>query len=223
MKKTILTLPLVACMVFFTACKSDKKNDSNTNEVEVTTENIAEAVKYKINPEQSSIDWKGSKPTGIHTGTIAIESGIVTTKGGTVESGNFLIDMNTITVTDLKAGEGKEDLEAHLKGSVEGKEDHFFNVQEHPTAYLEITGSEEKEGKLSLNGSLTIKGIKKEVSFPVNITEDGSSITLTTETFTIDRTLWNVNYGSKSIFDNLGDKFVNDDIELVVTVKGNKA
>jgi len=223
MKKAMLTLPLVACMVFFTACKSDKKNDSNTNEAEVVTEKITELVKYKINPEQSSIDWKGSKPTGIHTGTIAIESGVVTTKGGAVESGNFLIDMNTITVTDLKAGEGKEDLEAHLKGSVEGKEDHFFNVQEHPTAYLEITGSEEKEGRLSLNGSLTIKGIKKDVSFPVNITEDGSSITLTTEAFTIDRTLWNVNYGSKSIFDNLGDKFVNDNIELVVTVKGNKA
>lgn len=222
MKKAFITLPLVLCMVFFTACKSDKKKDANTNEAEAATATI-EAVKYKVNPEQSSIDWKGSKPTGTHTGTIDIESGVITTKDGAIESGNFLIDMNTINVTDLKAGEGKEDLEAHLKGSVEGKEDHFFNVQEHPTASFEVTGSDEKDGNVILNGNLTIKGTKKNVSFPVNITEDGSMLILTSESFTIDRTQWNVNYGSKSVFDNLGDKFVNDDIELVITVKASKA
>ncbi|WP_417360409.1 YceI family protein [Galbibacter sp.] len=223
MKKAIFTLPLVACMVFFTACKSEKKNDTTAKEAATATEITAEAVKYKINADQSTIDWKGSKPTGTHTGTIAIESGVITTKGGVIESGNFLIDMNSITVTDLKSGEGKEDLEAHLKGTVEGKEDHFFNVAEHPTAYFEITGNEVKNGITTLSGNLTIKGIKKNVSFPVSHTEQGSNITLTSESFTIDRTQWNVNYGSKSVFDNLGDKFVNDEIELVITVKGSKA
>lgn len=223
MKKAIFTLPLVACMVFFTACKSEKKNDANAEEAQAAKEVTAESVKYKVNADQSTIDWKGSKPTGTHTGTIAIESGVITAKGGTIESGNFLIDMNSITVTDLKAGEGKENLEAHLKGTVEGKEDHFFNVVEHPTAYFEVTGVEAKENQTILSGNLTIKGIKKNVSFPVKVAEDGTNITLTSESFTIDRTQWNVNYGSKSVFDNLGDKFVNDEIELVITVKGSKA
>ena len=223
MKKAFITLPLVACMVFFTACKSDNKNQTNAKEAEAVSQMSAEAIKYKINAGQSTIDWKGSKPTGTHTGTISIESGVVTIKDGVIESGNFLIDMNSINVTDLKAGEGKENLEAHLKGTAEGKEDHFFNVQEHPTAYFEVTSSQEKEGKTILSGNLTIKDIKKNVSFPVSITEDAEAITLTSESFTIDRTQWNVNYGSKSVFDDLGDKFVNDEIELVVTVKGNKA
>jgi len=223
MKKTFITLPLLACMVFFTACKSDKKNDTTVKEAAAATEMTQEAVKYKINVDQSTIDWKGSKPTGTHTGTIAIESGVITAKNGTIESGNFLIDMNSIKVTDLKAGEGKENLEAHLKGTAEGKEDHFFNVEDHPTAYFEVTGSQEKEGNVILSGNLTIKGIQKNISFPVSITEDGANITLTSESFAIDRTQWGVNYGSKSIFDNLGDKFVNDNIELVITVKGSKA
>ena len=34
--------------------------------------------------------------------------------------------MNSITVTDLKEGDGKEDLEAHLKGMKEDNADHFF-------------------------------------------------------------------------------------------------
>src|SRR5690554_1247253 len=223
MKKAFITLPLVACMVFFTACKSDNKNQTNAKEAEAVSQMSAEAIKYKINADQSTIDWKGSKPTKTHTGTISIESGVVTIKDGVIESGNFLIDMNSINVTDLKAGEGKENLEAHLKGTAEGKEDHFFNVQDHPTAYFEVTGSQEKEGNVILSGNLTIKGIQKNISFPVSITEDGANITLTSESFAIDRTQWGVNYGSKSIFDNLGDKFVNDNIELVITVKGSKA
>ncbi len=223
MKKAFITLPLVACMVVFTACKRDKENQTNAKEAETVSQMSAESIKYKINADQSTINWKGSKPTGEHTGTIAIESGVVTLKGGMIESGNFLIDMNSINVTDLKAGEGKENLEAHLKGTAEGKEDHFFNVQEHPTAYFEVTSSQEKEGKTILSGNLTIKGIKKNISFPVSVTNDAESITLTSESFTIDRTQWNVNYGSKSIFDDLGDKFVNDEIELVVSVKGSKS
>ncbi|MDG3581470.1 YceI family protein [Galbibacter pacificus] len=223
MKKNFLSISLIACLTVFTACKTEKKNETSANDAETVTETTVEAVKYEAVPEESIIEWKGSKPTGTHTGTISLESGIIAIKDGALESGNFLIDMNTITVTDLEAGDGKEDLEAHLKGTVEGKEDHFFNVAEHPTAYFEVTGIEEIEGKTHIKGNLAIKGTKKNISFPVTVTENGDVATLTSEPFTIDRTNWNVNYGSKSVFDDLGDKFVNDDIELVVKVKAKKA
>ncbi|WP_335964528.1 YceI family protein [Galbibacter sp. PAP.153] len=223
MKKNFLSISLIACLTVFTACKTEKKNETSANDAETVTETTVEAVKYKAVPEESIIEWKGSKPTGTHTGTISLESGVIAIKDGALESGNFLIDMNTITVTDLEAGDGKEDLEAHLKGTVEGKEDHFFNVAEHPTAYFEVTGIEEIEGKTHIKGNLAIKGTKKNISFPVTVTENGDVATLTSEPFTIDRTNWNVNYGSKSVFDDLGDKFVNDDIELVVKVKAKKA
>ncbi|MEL4307623.1 YceI family protein [Joostella sp. CR20] len=222
MKKRILSISVIACLAVFTACKSDKKNETTTSEAEAATAVTAEAVKFKAIPAESTIEWVGAKPTGEHTGTIAIESGVVSLKDGKVESGNFLIDMNSITVTDLD-GDQKANLEAHLKGTVEGKEDHFFNVKEHPTAYFEVTGVEQKEGKTYLQGNLAIKGNKKNISFPVTVSENGDTVTVSSESFTIDRTEWNVNYGSKSVFDDLGDKFVNDDIEIKVTVKAKKA
>ena len=48
-------------------------------------------------------------------------------------------------------------------------------------------------------------------------------MTLESEPFTIDRTKWDVNYGSKSVFDNLGDKWVSDDMEITVKLVANKA
>ena len=49
-------------------------------------------------------------------------------------------------------------------------------------------------------------------------------MTLKSEPFTIDRTDWDVNYGSKSVFDSLvGDNVISDDIQLEIKVVANKA
>ncbi|MCX2678562.1 YceI family protein [Galbibacter sp. EGI 63066] len=223
MKKNILAISIIALMTVFTACKKGAKNEASTAEAETATATTEAAVKYKAVPGESIIEWKGSKPTGTHIGTVTIESGVISLKNGVVESGNFLIDMKTITVTDLEPGDGKENLEAHLKGTVEGKQDHFFNVKEHPTAYFEVTGVEKVEGKTMLKGNLALKGQKKNIAFPVSVTENGDAVILKSEAFPINRTDWGVNYGSKSIFDDLGDKFINDEIELAITVKATKA
>ena len=224
MKMNFLKIVTVIALISSTvACKGDKKNETTAKEADTVAVAPVVADKYKAVPAESAIEWSGSKPTGTHTGTIAIESGTVSVKEGKIESGTFLIDMNTITVTDLESGKGKEDLEAHLKGTVEDKKDHFFNVAEHPSAAFEVTGVSETDGKTVLEGNLTIKGVKKNISFPVSVSQEGDAMTLTSETFTINRTDWGVNYGSKTIFDNLGDKFVNDDIELKVTLKATKA
>ncbi len=180
--------------------------------------------KYTVNVSESTIEWKGFKPTGTHNGTINLENGVLKTDDGKLQSGTFLIDMTSINVTDLEAGDGKEDLEAHLKGTVEGKENHFFDVSKFPFAAFEITGTESlAAGKTRLSGNLDIKGQKHNISFPVNITNDGDQMIIESEAFTIDRTKWNVNYGSKSIFEDLGDKFINDDIELKISIKAKKA
>ena len=70
---------------------------------------------------------------------------------------------------------------------------------------------------------LTLKGIKKNISFPATISSNDSETTITSDVFTINRTEWGVNYGSKSVFENLGDKFINDDIEIKVSLKAKKA
>ena len=212
MKKNILNLfAIVAIGIAIVGCKK-KADEAATTEAEAVTEAQVDAVKYIANAEESTIEWQGFKPTGAHNGTINIESGALSMNGGTIESGTFLIDM-----TSLKESESSERLEGHLKSP------DFFDVEKHPSAVFEITGLTTTDGKSMLSGNLTLKDAKNNVTFPVTVSEDGDTVTLTSEVFTIDRSKWNVQYGSKSFFDNLGDKFINDDIELKITVKAKKS
>ena len=107
-------------------------------------------------------------------------------------------------------------------GTVEGKEGDFFNVNEFPEATFEVTGISETDGKTMMEGNLTIKDETKNISFPVSINKTDDGYEISSEEFTIDRTNWNVNYGSKSVFDSLGDNFIYDDITLKLDIKADK-
>lgn len=218
MKRNILSLFVLAALSL-TSCKKE----ASVDEAEAATVASDAAVVYTVDTATSVIEWKGEKPGGAHTGTISLAGGTVSVANGAVESGKFTIDMKSITVTDLKAGDGKEDLEAHLKGTGEKeKEDHFFNTAKHPEATFEITKVADADGKTNVEGNLTLKGITKNVKFPATVSVDGATVSISSEGFMIDRTQWGVNYASKSIFDNLKDKFVNDEIELKINVKATK-
>ncbi|RKS25522.1 polyisoprenoid-binding protein YceI [Flavobacterium endophyticum] len=224
MKNRIASLLVLSALTLTVSCKNDKAAEAETTEAGTVKEVSGEAATYTIDKENSKIEWTGSKPTGKHTGTINLAEGTVSVKDNALDTGKFTIDMNTITVTDLKAGDGKEDLEGHLKGTggTEADFDHFFNVKKYPQANFEITKAVTENGKTSVEGNLTMKGITKNVKFPATVTVNGNTVTVVSDLFTINRTLWNVNYGSKSVFDNLGDKFINDDIELKVSVTAKK-
>ena len=207
---SVLSISMIGC--------KDKAKEAQTTEAEKVTEVSVEAQKYAVNLESSSIAWTGFKPTGSHNGTIAIENGVFNIEDGKVAGGSFAIDMSTIAVLDIPAeDEGNGKLVGHLTSP------DFFDVEKYPSANFEITGLEEVDGKMMLSGNLTLKEAKNNVTFPVSVKHEGDVMTLTSETFTIDRTKWNVEYGSKSIFDNLGDKFINDDIELTIKVMATKA
>ncbi len=220
MKNRILTFFMAATLGLTVSCKNDKTSEAG--EAAEVQEASAEAVTYNVDAANSKIEWSGSKPTGKHTGTIAISDGTVAVKGDQLESGKFVIDMNSIVVTDL-TGEEKQGLEAHLKGTGKpGAEDEFFNVKKYPTGNFELTKAVTENGKTNVEGNLTLKGVTKNVKFPATVAVNGDTVTITSETFAINRTEWNVNYGSKSVFDNLGDKFINDEIELKVSVTAKK-
>ena len=221
MKKLILNAFVVASLgLGFTACKNNN-NEAETADAKDAATAEAEAMEYKVDTTASTIEWQGSKPTGNHTGTIAVKEGTFMATDSTIQSGTFVIDMQSIEVTDLE-GEEKSNLEAHLMGTVEGKEGDFFNVQEYPEATFEVTGISEEEGEMMLSGNLTIKEETKNISFPVSINKTDDSYEISSEEFTIDRTNWNVNYGSKSVFDSLGDNFIYDDITLKLDIKATK-
>lgn len=218
MKKMVLSAAVVLALIV-ASCGNNgtTNNQEQTTETPVETAPVTASGTYTAEPT-SVIEWKGSKPTGSHTGTIALQSGTFTVDNGKV-SGNFVIDMNSITVTDLKEDEGKLDLEAHLKGT--GKEegaDHFFNVKTYPTGSFKLTGFD----GTNVTGDLTLKGKTKTISFPATLTITDSEVTLESQPFNINRVDYGVNYASKSVFGDLKDKFINDEIELVVKVKAKK-
>ncbi len=212
----------LTCLVAF-SCKNKTAADASVGDA---TEVAAETgTSFNVTPAVSKVMWTGNKPAGKHNGTIDVTSGTVSVEGDKVTGGNFVLDMTTINCLDLQAGQ-KADLEGHLKGMAEGKEDHFFNVAKFPTATFEITSVKGLEGNDKANslvyGNLTMKGVSKEVGFPANIVATEGGVNVTTPAFTINRTDWGVNYGSKSIFDNLKDKFINDDIELSINLTSSK-
>ncbi len=204
MKKTILNTVLIAFLITGVISCKEKENEGD----ETTTSNTKEIVKenaiatdFNVNPEESILTWKGSKPLGSHSGTINISSGRIIIKGSTSAAGKFSFDMTSITSTDLE-GEDKQDLEAHLKGALEGKEEDFFNVTKYPFGSFEMTEAEVKDGKALIKGNLTIKEKTNPIEFPVQVIIEEYKVILKSDSFKIDRTQWGINFMSKSIFDS---------------------
>lgn len=224
MKKIVLNLVLVAGISLGSiSCKNDKENKVEPGEAQEAAVATGEAMSYEIDTAASTINWMGKKPTGKHVGTINVQNGTLMATDEEITSGSVVIDMNSIKVMDKGMDEDdKKSLENHLKGTVEGKETDFFNVEKYPTATFEITGVTEENGKKMLQGNLTIKEETKNIQFPITTNISEEKISLESEAFVIDRTDWGVNFGSKSVFDNLGDKFISDDMELTINVTATR-
>ena len=165
--------------------------------------------KIDINVDKSNLHWKGFKVTGSHEGNLRFESGTLTfTENGKLVDGIFLIDMKSMECTDLE-GEYKEKLDGHLKSK------DFFGTNEHPSATLQF-----KEiivsGKNSyrIKGDLTIKGITNSIEFDFSIYGKKATATLK-----IDRTKYDIKYGSSSFFDGLKDKAIYDDFDIKVDLE----
>lgn len=169
-----------------------------------------EPTNKKVSTSESQIIWKGYKVTGSHTGTIAIKEGNLTFDGETLTGGSFSIDMATIKCTDL-SGDYAKQLEGHLKSA------DFFGIEKYPTAKFEITNviSRGKSDEYKIIGNLTIKETTNPIKFNAVVTREASKNIATAE-ITIDRSEYNVRYGSGSFFDNLGDKTIYDEFELAV-------
>ncbi len=161
----------------------------------------------QVNVKDSNITWKGYKVTGEHAGTIALKEGSLIFDDNTLSGGSFTIDMTSITVTDLE-GESKGKLEGHLKS------DDFFGIENHPTATFKITKVEGKNGKYKVTGALTIKGITNTNTFDLTVGENSATAALK-----IDRSKYDVRYGSTSFFDGLKDKAIYDEFDLNVNLK----
>ncbi|MEM7086101.1 MAG: YceI family protein [Bacteroidota bacterium] len=165
-------------------------------------------IKKTINVTDSSISWKGKKILGSHTGTINLKEGHLEMDGDQLVGGMFVVDMTSITVTDLEAGKGKEKLEGHLKSP------DFFGIEAHPTATLLINKATKEGNTYEVSADITIKGKTEAINFELEMGKSAA-----TTSFKVDRTKFGIRYGSGSFGDDLGDKAISDKFLLDVSLK----
>jgi len=175
---------------------------------------------YRVDPNQSTLEWNAAKVTGKHNGTIKIESGEVLNDHGQLR-GTFVIDMTTIANTDLEAGESRSKLEGHLKSP------DFFDVQKFPkstftiTSFTPLTAAKDGGYTHNVKGNLTIKDKTNEISFDVIMKNEGTKL-LCNGTAVVDRSKFDVRYGSKTFFDNIGDKAIYDEFTMKFGIVADK-
>ena len=195
------------------------------------------ATAYKLQPQLSTLGWEGKAVTHGHNGTMQFSSGELTVANGLVTSGLVTVDMKTMKATDITDAETQAKFVGHMSG------DDFFGADKFPTATFKIVsvtplnpagkpmgksagkGNGKSNGKeagkeannATVAGDMTIKGVTNRISFPAKVgVKDG--VAAASGTVVIDRTKYGLKYGSKSFFDSLGDKAINDDFTLSFNV-----
>ncbi|MCO4793487.1 MAG: YceI family protein [Bacteriovoracaceae bacterium] len=159
----------------------------------------SQAFSVEVDLGKSSFSWLGTKVTGKHKGLVSLKKATVkTNKKNTLTSGEFVIDLNTISVTDLE-GEWKQKFEGHIKSP------DFFNTQKFPTSKLIVNKVDDK----FLYGKLTIKGKTRPVTIPYKV--NGKEYK---GTMKFNRTKFDMVYGSGNFFKNLGDKMIHDEVKI---------
>jgi polyisoprenoid-binding protein YceI len=163
---------------------------------------------FKVNTEKTTLKWFATKVTGKHDGSVKLASGTLNSDGKSVTGGSFDIDMTSLVVADIADPGTNGKLLGHLKS------EDFFSVDKHKTAHFEITKVAPKSGnEFEVSGKMTIKGITQDISFPATITTTAKEVKANAK-ITLDRTKWDIRYGSGKFFEGLGDRVINDDFVI---------
>ena len=217
----LLLITLISSLIF-AGCNTTSTTDTSNANDSVASDTVEDsqpeespsdqnatppedAVVYEVNSEKTTLEWTGRMGPKSHTGKVPVNQGSVWMTEE-VLGGSFTIDMANLEADGTGVGD-------HLKS------DDFFDVETHPEAEFVITSVEPdsvslgEPGSYQVTGDLTIKGITNEISFEAEVAEEANEYTLVAD-FTIDRSKWDVRYGSASFFDDLGDKVIADEIEF---------
>lgn len=226
MKNSVLFAMMLLFAGLFVACggPENKKAETTGEQQEIMVEKESGEV-MSVDVLGSKIEWEGSKPGGKHYGEVNIKEGTVTLEQGVLKAGEFVMDMQSIRNIDLT----DEDMNAKLVGHLKSPD--FFNTEAFPESRFVITAVDlamdtvmitssmgEMMANFVISGNLTIKGITKNITFPVNIHQHDGHFMAVSAPFNIDRAEWDVQYGSRKFFDNLKDKFIHDEIGLKLTI-----
>lgn len=214
--KHLLTVATAAAMLSACGDQAPASEEAETNE---ETKTAAFDGQYMVDESASVVNWEGTmlEVGGVslygHHGRVNVAKGEVMVDNGTITSGTVVIDMTTIKPQDDnyedKEGSTADDLVGHLSS------DDFFNISEHPTARLVITGMENGV----LMGDMTIRGNTNPVKIEeVEIKEDENGMMHASGKFDIDRQKFGARFSMP-----VQEKVLSDKIKLSFDVKAKKA
>jgi polyisoprenoid-binding protein YceI len=220
MKNIFFTLVLAAGIL--ASCTSGGQKAESSEAQEVKEANFDKT--YSLDASQSTLEWQGYKPTGTHHGTVNVTEGMLKTEDSKLTGGHFVIDLNSINVIDLTDPKDNAKLTGHLKSA------DFFDTEKYPVATFVITAVSEFDSTMmnrekeigdivpthKITGNLTMKDTTRSIAFNARIAMADDMITAETNQFFLDRVQWNVRYGSKTLFSNLKDNFINDEMGIAI-------
>jgi len=168
---------------------------------------------FKADAKASQLVWIGKKVMGEHSGKISVKNGtVVLSPQGDIVKADFVIDMNSITCTDITDAGTNAQLVGHLKS------DDFFGSAKFPEAKFVISKPVKVvNGVANVSGDLTIKGITHPIQFKAIVNEKEGKLSIRGNAV-VDRSKYNIQYGSGSFFASLGDNMIYDEFFLTLNV-----
>ncbi len=194
--RTIL-LSLLSTVVLAAGCADPAANKPKAQVSEPTANNSAskpadvkaEGTQLAITPENSKVEFVGSKVTGKHDGGFKTFKGTINLVGEKPELSTVTVEIDTKSVfTDTDA------LTTHLKSA------DFFDVAKFPAATFTSTKVEpdatKGAGNYTVTGDLDLHGVKKVITFPATISVTPDQVAVTAE-FSINRKDFGIVYAGK--------------------------
>lgn len=220
MKSTILGLAVAT--LIFSSCKDAPKADEAQTGAATEMSTLVGAA-YNADLSESHVTWIGTKPVGQHHGKMTLENGLLAVEDGQITGGKFDIAVTSLQSLDEDTS-GSAKLMGHLKSG------DFFEVEKFPLANFEITAVKEgldeemskdlvmQDATHTVTGNLTLKGVKKGISFPAKIAMNENTVT-TDANFNINRTDWGLSYGND---ESLKDKFIRPTVNIGLHIVAKK-
>lgn len=220
MKKSKLTLLIMLVVLMGISCSKESKNNQEKKD---TTENLQKPSPLRDEADLVSLAdkavlyWEGKAIAKSHNGSLNFRTAnLYVNESDGIYGGSFVVDMKSLSVLDL-TGDDKLTLEGHLKGTIEGKEDHFFDISTYPTAKLDIVHAERlNEYAYLIIANLQLKDVTREIKFNAkyDFNEENEIHYFVTQEINVDRTKFGIKFMSSNFFDGLGDKAINDEVSF---------
>ena len=195
--------------IFMIGCgkEESKKQLIKDTSMEVSSTTSQDSDTLWVDKLNSNVQWIGRKVTGEHSGRIQLAGGFIVKGDGKLNSGEILMNMQSITVDDIENPKWNQKLVDHLKN------DDFFNSEKYPTAKFVFSEFKGKGADTHVKGNMTIRDKTVALNFVLNTVIDADS-SYASGSINIDRSLFGVKYGSGSFFKGLGDEMIMDEFSL---------